>query len=302
MELSYLIGSAQGMPSMAGNMEVVVAGDTWLDAAGSAALMGIVNVTPDSFSDGGALADSQAVVDHARQLLAHGAQWLDVGGESTRPGAQPVSLDEECARVLPAVRALRGALPTARVSIDTRRGVVAEEALALGAVMINDVSGGEDPYLLAAVARADAALVLMHKQGEPATMQDAPHYDNVVDEVSASLHNKLQRALAAGVQRQRILLDPGIGFGKTCAHNCALLAALPRIREQCGRPLLLGISRKRFLPALLDEALDMEERDQASHVMHALIAPHCALLRVHDVRGARRALTLARALAGDGMR
>ncbi|TVR13559.1 MAG: dihydropteroate synthase [Planctomycetota bacterium] len=273
----------------------------WDDTARGAELMGILNVTPDSFSDGGRLESPSAVVEHARLLLTAGAQVLDLGGESTRPGAQAVSLEEECARVLPALSVLRQTFPQALISVDTRHGEVAEAALRQGAVMINDVSGGEDPRLLAAVAAADAAVVLMHKQGEPAHMQDAPRYHDVVSEVSEALCNSITRALAAGVQRERILVDPGIGFGKTVVHNCALLAALSHIHQHCARPLLVGLSRKRFLSALLAQDLDNAERDQASHILHAMIAPRCALLRVHDVSGARRALTLAQALAPDGM-
>jgi dihydropteroate synthase len=250
--------------------------------------MGILNVTPDSFSDGGRHAECAAALAQAAQLESDGAAWIDVGGESTRPGSAPVPADEELRRVLPVVTALaaRGGAP---LSIDTTKAVVAAATLAAGATMINDVSAGSDPDMFSVVASHDAALVLMHMQGEPRTMQAAPRYANVVDEVSAHLETRLATAVNAGVRAERILLDPGIGFGKTIGHNLALLRALPLIRSRLGRPLLIGISRKRFLGTLAS-ITDPAGRDGVGHVVQALIAPWCALIRVHDVAGARQAL------------
>lgn len=259
-----------------------------------AGLMGIINVTPDSFSDGGRLAAPADAAAAARAMVAAGADWLDVGGESTRPGAEPVDADAEIARVVPAIRAIRAAGVRVPVSVDTSKGAVAAAALEAGADAINDVTGGADPELLAAAARARCPLILMHMRGTPRTMQHDPRYDDVVAEVRAALAAALARAVAAGVAERAIILDPGIGFGKTLAHNLALLAALPRLAE-LGRPLLLGVSRKSWLGALTGIA-EPAARDGASHVAHALLARHAALLRVHDVAGARAALRVAAAL------
>ncbi|MCS6970593.1 MAG: dihydropteroate synthase [Planctomycetota bacterium] len=259
-----------------------------------AGLMGIINVTPDSFSDGGRHATPAAAAEAARALVAAGADWLDVGGESTRPGAQPVDAETEIARVVPAIAAIRAAGVRVPLSVDTSKGRVAEAALAAGADAINDIGGGRDPELLAVAARARCPLILMHMQGTPQTMQLAPRYQDVVGEVEEALRQALARAVAAGVAEQAIVLDPGIGFGKTRAHNLALLAALPRLAA-LGRPLLVGVSRKSLIGALTGIA-EPAQRDAASHVAHALLAPHCALLRVHDVAGARAALRVAAAL------
>ncbi|TVR44932.1 MAG: dihydropteroate synthase [Planctomycetota bacterium] len=269
---------------------------TWDDGE-AACLMGIVNLTPDSFSDGGELGNWDQVLARADQHLAHGAQWLDLGAESTRPGAAPVSEDEELSRLLPVLQGLRQHRPQARLSVDTRHGRVAMAALAAGAHLINDVGGGRDPGLLEAVAAADAGLILMHMQGEPGSMQVAPTYRDVVAEVEGFLAAQLSFATAAGVRREAILLDPGIGFGKTPEHNLALLRALPRLRQSLGRPLVLAVSRKSLFPALLGPGLSMAERDAASHMVHALLAAQVAVIRAHDCRGASHALTLARALS-----
>jgi dihydropteroate synthase len=223
-----------------------------------------------------------------RALAEAGADWIDLGGESTRPGAVPVSAQDELARVMPVLTALRAARLTAGLSIDTTKGVVAEAALAAGASLVNDVSGGEDPHLLAVTAAAGARLILMHRQGSPATMQVAPHYDDVVAEVGSALGAAALRAEAAGVMRSRILVDPGIGFGKTVAHNLALLRALPELAQRAKAPIALGLSRKRFLAILGGGGYPAG--DGLGHLLHALFAPHCALLRVHDVAGAIHAL------------
>ncbi|HVM44581.1 MAG TPA: dihydropteroate synthase, partial [Candidatus Thermoplasmatota archaeon] len=213
-------------------------------------LMGVVNVTPDSFSDGGRHASEGTAVAHALGLLREGADILDVGGESTRPGAAPVPADEEARRVLPVVRRLVAA--GARVSVDTSKAGVAAQALAEGAHVVNDVTAGRDPNMLRVVARAGAGLVLMHMQGEPRTMQQAPRYDDVVKEVAQFLIERARAAEAAGVARESIALDPGIGFGKALEHNLALLRHLDELRR-LGYPLLVGASRKQFIGALTKE-------------------------------------------------
>ncbi len=259
-----------------------------------AQVMGILNVTPDSFSDGGAHAEHTVAVTAGERMLAAGASWLDVGGESTRPGAGPISSTVELARVLPVIQALvqRGAC----VSIDTRKAEVARAALAAGVRMVNDVSAGADPAMLPLIAETGNAIVLMHAQGTPQTMQIAPRYDDVVAEVAAFFSARMNAARTAGVNEAQVLLDPGIGFGKTVAHNVALLRALPWLVQQFNRPLVLGLSRKRFLGALAG-TVDPAARDGVGHVLHALLAEYVALLRVHDVPGAVAALALARSAA-----
>jgi dihydropteroate synthase len=263
-----------------------------------AGLMGIVNVTPDSFSDGGIAAVPQQAVAHARQLVAGGASWLDIGGESSRPGARPIGVDEELNRVIPALTAIHAALPRTPLSVDTTKAAVAKAAIAAGADLVNDISAGSDPEMLPLIASRAAAVVLMHMQGSPQTMQRAPRYDDVVDEVIAFLERRMNAAREAGVAEDSIVLDPGIGFGKTVEHNLQLLRALPRIADAFARPLVVGISRKSFLGAIsgIDEPAD--HRDHASHIVHAALAPWCALLRVHDVAGALAACRIAANLRG----
>src|SRR5262245_14151347 len=212
-------------------------------------VLGIVNVTPDSFSDGGRFASIEAAVAHGLGLVADGADLLDVGGESTRPGSQPVPLDEELARVVPVVRELvaRAGVP---ISVDTSKAEVARQCLAAGASVINDVTGLRgDPEMLAVVAQAGAGAIVMHMQGTPATMQVAPAYADVVAEVGAFFEERLHALAAAGIGPERVALDPGIGFGKTDAHNLALLAGLGRY-QRLGRPVCLGVSRKGLLGRL----------------------------------------------------
>lgn len=262
-----------------------------------AGVMGILNVTPDSFSDGGRNLDPQAAVAAGVAMAAAGADWLDVGGESTRPGAEAVPGKDESGRVLPVIAGLRAAGVRVPISIDTSKGAVAAAALAAGADAINDVSGGRDPLLLEVAASTRCPLVLMHMQGTPGTMQAAPRYADVVGEVEAALAACLQAAVARGVRETSVMLDPGIGFGKTAAHNIALLAALPRLTAALGRPLLVGISRKSLLATVGGLGDPPELRDGPGHALHALLGERCALLRVHDVAGARAALRLAVALA-----
>ncbi len=250
---------------------------------GRTAVMGILNVTPDSFYDGGRHADVDAALAHARTLLREGADLIDVGGESSRPGARPISADEECARVVPVVAALRRETEVA-ISVDTTK--------AAGADVVHDVSAGRcDPALLPLVAARGAVVVLMHMQGTPATMQTAPHYDDVVAEVAAFLRSRVEIARAAGVDTSRIWLDPGIGFGKRREHNLALLAHLDRF-VALGFPLMVGASRKAFLAADTDDAAD--DRLAASLAAATLAAAAgAAIVRVHDVGATRRAVAVA---------
>jgi dihydropteroate synthase len=243
-------------------------------------VMGIVNVTPDSFSDGGRYVSTAAAIDHAHKLMADGAGILDVGGESTRPGAQPVALQEELDRVLPVIEGLRGIdIP---VSIDTFKPAVMRAAIAAGASMVNDISALQDADALQAVAGSEAAVCLMHMQGAPQTMQQQPEYHDVVVEVAAFLRERIAAAEAAGIARDRIAIDPGFGFGKTLAHNLELLR---RMDAMCalGVPVLAGLSRKSMLGAITGR--DVGER-QAASVAAAMIAVQrgAAIVRVHDVR------------------
>lgn len=241
--------------------------------------MGIVNVTPDSFSDCGRWFDPAAAIAHAAQLAAEGADLLDIGGESTRPGARPVSEPEELDRVLPVLEGVRGlGVP---ISVDTMKPGVMRAALAAGAAMINDVYGFRAEGAWAAVTDSDCALCIMHMQGEPRTMQEAPHYDDVVAEVEAFLGERIAAAEAAGIERARLCIDPGFGFGKTLDHNLALLRALPRLARLA--PVLAGLSRKRMIGALTGR--DIPDR-MAGSVAAALRAVDngAAIVRVHDVK------------------
>jgi dihydropteroate synthase len=241
--------------------------------------MGVVNVTPDSFSDGGRFLDAKAAIAHARRLREEGADILDIGGESTRPGAEPVSEQEELKRVLPVLEAL-GDFP---VSVDTRRPRVMHEVLKAGASMINDVQALGEPGALEAVAKSNCAVCLMHMKGEPRTMQREPHYDDVVGEVRDFLRQRLAAARAAGIDAERIVVDPGFGFGKTVAHNLTLLKRLGDVSD---RPVLAGLSRKSTLGKLTGRPVD--ERLAGSLAM-ALLALQggATILRVHDVKETR---------------
>jgi dihydropteroate synthase len=259
------------------------------------ALVGVLNVTPDSFSDGGEFADFEAAAEQGRRLASEGAAIVDVGGESTRPGAAPVPAELELARVLPVIEVL--AADGIAVSVDTSKAEVAEAALAAGAVLVNDVTALRgDPGMGAVVAGAGADLCLMHMLGEPRTMQDDPRYDDVVAEVESFLAERAEVAVAAGVPRERIALDPGIGFGKTLAHNLALLRALPRLARL--GPLMLGVSRKRFLGTLSGQEIAADR--VAASIAAALYCYRggAHLLRVHDVRATADALAVERALEG----
>ena len=262
--------------------------------------MGIVNVTPDSFSDGGLYATTEAAVAHGRELLALGADLLDIGGESTRPGATRPLVAEELDRVVPVIREL--AAGGAAVSVDTMRAEVAEAALAAGARIVNDVSGGlADPRILDVVADSDAAYVAMHWRAHADRMCDFTDYspDGVVETVRRELGERLDAAVAAGIPRERIVLDPGLGFAKEARHNWELLTCLDRLRD-LGCPLLVGASRKSFLGRLLAEGgapRPVDDREHAHAALVALLADRSVdVLRVHDVRATLDALAVARAM------
>lgn len=244
-------------------------------------VMGVLNVTPDSFSDGGRFLDPAAAAARGRAMIDEGADLLDVGGESSRPGAVPVDPAEEEARVVPVIRALRAGSGVP-ISVDTRRASVARAALEAGADIVNDISALGDRAMAAVVRASGAGLVLMHMRGEPATMQAAPAYEDVVSEVSAFLSRRLEAAGAAGIPPGAVVLDPGIGFGKTLDHNLALLAGLGRIAA-AGRPVLVGVSRKSVVGALTGRAVG--ERLAGSLALAAYLALRgAAVLRVHDVK------------------
>jgi dihydropteroate synthase len=258
-------------------------------------LMGVVNVTPDSFSDGGLYLEPGQAIDHGRELAAAGAAILDVGGESTRPGAEAVGLEEELRRVLPVVEGL--AAGAATVSVDTSKRGVAEAALDAGAEIVNDVTALRgDAEMAALCADREATVILMHMAGTPRTMHEDPRYDDVVDEVRAFLAARVEAAIAAGIEEERIWLDPGIGFGKTAVHNHELLRRLGELRE-LGRPLVIGTSRKSFLGAADGSAAG--ERLGGTIASSVLAAAEGAdVLRVHDVAEVGQALTVATAILG----
>ncbi len=259
-------------------------------------VMGVVNVTPDSFSDGGRHLAPENALAHARRLIGEGADILDIGGESTRPGAEPVSEAEELDRTVPLIAAIRAesAVP---ISIDTMKPAVARAAVAAGATMWNDVSALRfAPDAPAVAAELGCQVVLMHMLGEPGTMQDRPRYDDVVGEVESFLLARVDVAMAAGVTREKIWLDPGIGFGKTLEHNLALLRALPRL-VALGFPVLLGASRKRFIAAIDPRSADADDR-LAGSLAAALVGARAgvAAVRVHDVHQTIQALAVQSAI------
>ena len=256
------------------------------------AVMGILNVTPDSFSDGGLYAGVDAAVAHARQLVADGADIIDIGGESTRPGSCEVPVQEELQRVLPVVQALRAEFPQLRLSIDTRHAEVAQAALLAGADVVNDITGLADPAMRQVCAQHPCGVVLMHMQGTPRTMQLAPHYRDIVAEVRAFFEQRVALAVASGIALQRLCLDPGIGFGKTTEHNVALVRGLEQLRVQ-DLPILMALSRKRFLGDLLCDAAVAKESPLPTVVMSLLAADSGAdMHRVHDVASLHQALCL----------
>ena len=261
-------------------------------------VMGVLNVTPDSFSDGGLFADTESAVAHGAHLADDGADIVDIGGESTRPGADPVPIDEELRRVLPVIDGLHAARPDILLSIDTRHSLVANEAVAAGASIVNDISGGHDPVMLRVVHDSGAGLVLMHMQGDPHTMQVQPHYDDVVAEVHEFLRERVEAAVFAGISADRLCVDPGIGFGKDLGHNLALLRAIERFRD-LDAAVLVGSSRKRFIGELsgVDEASLRLEGSIAAAVLS--VAFGADVVRVHDVAETVRALRIADAIVRE---
>ncbi|WP_024296706.1 dihydropteroate synthase [Methylomicrobium lacus] len=259
-------------------------------------IMGILNVTPDSFSDGGKYSTVKAAVTQAEKMLADGADIIDIGGESTRPGSEPVPALEQIRRVVPVIEAIKGLSSSLLVSIDTTLAEVAEAAIGAGADLINDVSGGTgDAKMLTLAARLDVPIVLMHNQGTPKTMQDNPYYDDVVGEVVAVLRERVEAALAAGIKKERIIIDPGIGFGKRRQDNIDLLAHLDAFAG-LGFPVLLGTSRKRFMGSLC-HVEEPAELVTATAVTTALgVMAGVKLFRVHDVKENRQAADVAWAI------
>lgn len=257
-------------------------------------IMGIVNRTPDSFSDGGCYTDLDAAIEHARALVADGADVIDIGGESTRPGAAPVGDEEECARVVPLIRELAASIDVP-ISIDTTKPAVAERALEAGARIVNDVSGLAESSRLAEVASAhDAPLILMHRLGTPRTMQSDPQYSDVLGDLLRSLRRSIETAERAGLARERLVVDPGIGFGKTFEHNIEIFRGLDELRA-LGLPILVGASRKAFLGKITGR--DAEDRDVATLATVTECAQHgIEIVRVHDVRGTREVLAVFEAL------
>ncbi len=258
-------------------------------------IMGIVNVTPDSFSDGGEFVTLGAAVAQARRLVEQGADIIDIGGESTRPFAEPVAEDEELARVIPVIKAVREQL-TVPISIDTTKAAVAEQALEAGADIINDISALRyDPEMIKLVAATTVPVIIMHMQKTPADMQVNPSYNDVIGEIEAFFNERIDWITSHGVDKQRLIIDPGIGFGKSLEHNLTILKHLERFR-QFGVPLLLAHSRKRFLGELTGEVQE-NQRDLATSVVSALcLSQGFDMVRVHDVRATRQALLLASAI------
>ena len=261
--------------------------------------MGVLNVTPDSFSDGGAFASADAAVRHGLRLVSEGAGVLDIGGESTRPGASPVPAADELARVLPVIKGLRATGGDFLISIDTSKAVVAEAALAEGVDIVNDITGLRgDAKMPAVVARGGAGVVLMHMQGTPLTMQTSPHYGDVVAEVGDFFRQAISRAVGSGIDPMSIAIDPGIGFGKTPEHNRLLLHSLPAFTAT-ERPLLVGLSRKSFLGWLVGSSRP-EDRFWPGVALTCFCRERGAkIFRVHDVQPHREALRMTEAMLGD---
>jgi dihydropteroate synthase len=261
-------------------------------------VMGIVNVTPDSFSDGAMFASVDDAVAHGARLVDEGADLVDVGGESTRPGSDPIEVDEELLRVVPVIEGLVKARPGTPLSVDTRKPEVASAALHAGASVVNDIAGGRNSALLETVSRSGAGVVLMHMLGEPKTMQDDPRYYDVVAEVHEFLRERIEAAVFAGIAEERICIDPGIGFGKTVDHNLALLRAVPALR-MLGAAVMVGASRKGFIGTLTGGE-DPAARLEGSLAVAVLAAAHGAdLVRVHDVEATVRALKVADAIVRE---
>jgi dihydropteroate synthase len=272
----------------------VRSGSSLIAHRSSLAVMGIVNVTPDSFSDGGVHFDRTVAIESALRMEQDGAAIIDIGGESTRPGSEFVSADEELARVVPVVEGIRSR-SAVRISVDTRKAVVAEAALDAGADMINDVSAlRHDPALRGLVAKRDVPVILMHMRGEPKTMQEHIHYDEVVTDVARELQSWRDEAVAAGVPRERILIDPGIGFGKTFEHNLAILARCDELRSIA--PVVVGASRKAFIGHLTGRPSGPARMPGSLAAVAAAYQRRASIVRVHDVRETIDFLKVLRAI------
>ena len=257
--------------------------------------MGILNVTPDSFSDGGAYVTVEQALSHARQMQAEGADIIDIGAESSRPGAQPIDESEELRRLIPVLEAVHDAVPLP-ISVDTTKAAVARRAIQAGATIVNDISALRgDPLMAALVAETGAAVVLMHMQGTPQTMQQAPRYQNVVEEVSAFLCERVQAAIDHGIRRRQIILDPGFGFGKLQEHNLQLLASFDMLTH-LGYPVLAGVSRKQFIGALVQQPVQERGYGTAGAVAVAVLKG-AHIIRVHDVRSMRDTVSVVSAIS-----
>lgn len=262
-------------------------------------VMGVLNVTPDSFSDGGGFFGPVLATRHAVQMVADGADIVDVGGESTRPGSDPVAAEEELGRVLPVIERLAEEIPGIPISIDTRKPEVAAAALEAGALIVNDVSAGRGPGMFDVVRDVGAGMVLMHMKGEPKTMQEEPRYNDVVAEVHGFLRERVEAAEFAGIDPQCLAVDPGIGFGKNLQHNLTLMRNVDALLD-LGRPVLVGPSRKRFIGTLLDVPEDERVEGTAGAVAW-LVAKGARIVRVHDVKAMARVVKVVDAIAGAGM-
>ena len=268
--------------------------DRTLEITSRPEVMGVLNVTPDSFSDGGAFFDPQIAIAHGLRLVAEGATILDIGGESSRPRAAPISTEEELARVLPVVRELVGQI-TIPISIDTVKPDVARQCLEAGAQIINDIRAFRDPEMLAVASEHRGGVVVMHMQGEPATMQDRPHYTDVVREVAKFFEERLHTLAKAGIAHEAVCLDPGIGFGKTLDHNLELLANLGEF-TRFGRPICLGVSRKGFIGTLCGRPVEERMPGSVAVACFAAARGQAHVLRVHDVAPTRDAVVLLEAI------
>ena len=269
-----------------------------LDCGERTLIMGILNVTPDSFSDGGLYVDERTAAQRGIAMVDEGADIIDVGGESTRPGSDPVPAAEEVDRVAPVIEKLAAHVPVP-ISIDTRKSEVARAAVAVGATIVNDVSAGADPAMFEVVRDAGAGLVLMHMKGEPKTMQEAPAYGDVVAEVAGFLRERIEAAGLAGIDTDRLAIDPGIGFGKDLHHNLALLAHIEDLID-LGRPVLVGPSRKRFLASLLDDAPVEARLEGTAGAVAWLVSRGAHVVRVHDVLEVSRVVRVVDAIVRAG--
>lgn len=271
-----------------------------MDWSQSPGLMGIVNVTPDSFSDGGQFLAVDAAVEHGLNLAEQGAAVLDIGGESTRPGSEPVPLDEELRRVIPVIERLASKVPVP-ISVDTSKAELARRAVAVGAEIVNDISGLQfDPQMADVCRQTGAGVICMHLQGTPQTMQLAPHYTDVVSEIRDYFRQRLKFLAERGIPEERVLLDPGVGFGKTAEHNLQILSHIAAFHA-LGRPVLIGHSRKRFLKQLLGREVD-ERLAGGIGVSIALASQNVEMLRVHDVAAHRDALVAWKTISGIAAR